>query len=320
MLACSAKHILIVGRASDFMDYISLGKTGERLSEIGLGTWKLGVDEKKEIEALEYGLDSGINFIDTAEMYGTEPLVAKAIRKSKDTFIATKVSPTHFRHDEVIRACEGSLQRLGIKTIDLYQLHWPNKNVPIHETMGAMERLVDDGRIRHIGVSNFSIRELEEAQAALKKYEIVSDQIEYSMLVRDIGDELLPFCKKEGISVIAYSPLSRAHIFEPKYAELTKFLAGIGERHGKDVAQVAINWLICKGNVIPIPKASSKKHVADLVGSAGWRLSKNEVSSINDFLSDYSRRSLASVAKPAINSHPFVTRALTWLSSAGNKK
>ncbi len=302
------------------VDSIKLGGTEERLSEIGLGTWKLGANEEQEVGALSAGLDAGVNFIDTAEIYGTEPIVSKAIKNRRGLFVATKVSPTHFRYDDVIRSCDASLERLGIKTIDLYQLHWPNSSVPIAETMGAMEKLVEDGKIRYIGVSNFSVDEMNEAQEALKRNRIVSNQVEYSMLVRDVESGLLEHCKKEHVSVIAYSPLARGHLLEPKYAKLNETLADVGKKYGKSVTQVAINWLICKGNVIPIPKAARKEHVLELVGSTGWRLSGHDMHALDHFLSAYSRRSLASVLKPAMHAHPLVTRAFTWLGSLHTKR
>ncbi len=302
------------------MAYAQLGKTGEKLSEIGLGTWQLGSNEPREVEALSAGFDSGINFVDTAEMYGTETLVAKAISGKDGMFVASKVSPTHFHYDDVISACDGSLRRLGIKHIDLYQLHWPNRSVPIGETMRAMEKLVEDGKIRYIGVSNFSVVEMRAAQAALKRNELVSNQVEYSLLVRDPEPDLTKYCRRERISIIAYSPLSRGHLFDPRYSKLIEFLAETGRKHGKTATQVAINWLICKGNVIPIPRASRKEHVLELSGAMGWRLAKEEMLALDSFLSSFRRRSLASVTKPAMNSHPFVTHALTWLSSLRSKK
>jgi diketogulonate reductase-like aldo/keto reductase len=302
------------------MGGVQLGRTGERLSEIGLGTWMLGTNEAIEVEALRAGMEAGINFIDTAEMYGTEGLVGKAVSGRDGIFIATKVSPTHFHYEEVLKACRSSLARLGTRTIDLYQLHWPNRNVPIEETMRAMEKLVDDGKIRHIGVCNFSVEELREAQEALKKNEIVSDQVEYSIVVREAEEGLLDYCKKEGISLIAYSPLMHGRLFDPKYRPLTELLSQVGRKYGKTAAQVALNWLICKGNVVPIPKASSKEHVIELAGSMNWRLSGNDISRLDGFLSKYSRRPAARIIKPAINSHPAVARILSWLGSLHAKK
>lgn len=302
------------------MDYVHLGKSGFKLSALGLGTWMLGAQREREIEALRTGFDNGINLVDTAEMYGTEHIVAQALKDREDIFVATKVSPTHFHYDELIASCEASLRTLGVKSIDLYQLHWPNRNVPIEETMRAMEKLVEQGKIRYIGVSNFSVDELEKAQHALKRNEIVSNQVEYSLLVRDVEEELAAYCKKERISIIAYSPLAHGLLLNKKYTDLVNFLSEVGRRYGKTPVQVALNWLMSKENVIPIPKASSKEHVNEIVGACGWALHKHDVESINTFLYKYRRRSVASIAKPVMNSHPLVLRLIMWLGGGKSNK
>ncbi|HUY70284.1 MAG TPA: aldo/keto reductase [Candidatus Baltobacteraceae bacterium] len=271
------------------MEYKMLGRTREKLPVLGLGTWYLNVRPNEEIRALRYGLGKGA-FIDTAEMYGTEELVGTVIEGRK-AFVATKVSPHHFRRDDVIRACDASLKRLGVRRIDLYQLHWPNRRVPISETMSAMERLVDDGKIRHIGVSNFSVGELREAQESMKRHEIVSNQVEYNPLVRDIEGELLGFCKKNKVTVIAYSPLGHGGLLKDKFSGLMDMLDGIGAKHGKSGVQVALNWLISKRQVVAIPKASTVEHVKEILGSIGWSLSKKEAEAIDD-ARDYSVVSL----------------------------
>ena len=266
------------------MEYKLLGNTREKVSAIGLGSWKIGGSGGAEaVAALRAGFDEGITFMDTAEMYGTEPLVGKAIR-GYDVFLATKVLPTHLHYDDVIAACDASLRRLGVRTIDLYQVHWPNRSIPISETMRAMERLVKDGKIRHIGVSNFTPAETEEARAALKDNDLVSDQVEYSILVRDAEGDTLGYCAKEGLTLIAYSPLAHGALYDARHADLLALLAGIGERHGKTPTQVALNWLIRNEPVIAIPKASSKKHAAELAGAAGWKLTRSDLAAIGEFL------------------------------------
>jgi diketogulonate reductase-like aldo/keto reductase len=263
------------------MLYRYLGKTNEKLSSIGIGTWKLGIDPEMETKAIRRGLSLGINFIDTAEMYNTEPLVGAAARDSS-AFIATKVSPDHFSREKVIKSCDTSLEKLGVKCIDLYQLHWPNPRIKISETMSAMEQLVKDGKIRYIGVSNFSIAELKEAQAALKDNVIVSNQIEYSMLVRSAEEGMLEYCRKEGISIIAYSPLARGAIAKNK--ELMDRLAEIGSRLGMNPFQVALAWTIRHDNVIAIPKAADIKHMEENAAAASKSLGKKDIDSINHFL------------------------------------
>ncbi len=257
------------------MIYKELGKTGRKISAVGLGTWQLG-SGKAQIDAIRAGIASGVNFIDTAEIYGTEPTVKKAVAGKKNLFIASKVWPSHFHYDDVIKACDASLKRIGVKTLDLYQLHWPNKFIPIEETMRAMEHLVDTGKIRYIGVSNFDKKQLIAAQSALKKYEVVSDQVEYSLIVRDPEEELARYCKKERISIIAYSPLGHGKLFSSKYKELLGLLSDIGERHRKTATQVALNWLLSRKEVFVIPKVSTAEHAVEDAGAASFKLSPKE--------------------------------------------
>lgn len=261
------------------------GKTGRKVSQMGVGTWKMGKDRKKEAAALKRAIELGVNFIDTAEMYGTEDVVNAAIKdvKRDELFIATKVSPHHFRYDDVLNACENSLSKLGLKYVDLYQLHWPNHSVPISETMRAMEELVRRGKIRYIGISNYSVEETKAAQEALKVDEIVSNQVEYSVLVRQIeNDGLKDYCKKNGIEIIAYSPLARGALMEQKYSGVYKKLEEIGKKHDKSAVQVALNWLMAK-DTFPIPKASDTAHIEEDIEATGFKLSKAELEDLDRF-------------------------------------
>ncbi|MDE1870778.1 MAG: aldo/keto reductase [Candidatus Micrarchaeota archaeon] len=263
------------------MRHKTLGDTGERLSEIGIGTWKMGINPEKETLALQSALDDGINLIDTAEMYATEAIVAKAVEARKGVFIATKVSPNHFKYNDLINSCDASLRRLAVGQIDLYQLHWPNHRISIKETMRAMEDLAEDGKIRHIGVSNFSVNELIEAQTAMDRYEIVSNQVEYSVLTREIEEDLLDFCEDNKITIIAYSPFGTGLLFDNRYRKTFDALDMIGKRHNKTAVQVALNWLTSKKGVIAIPKTSDLDHVNEIIGASGWKLSKSEINEIN---------------------------------------
>jgi len=199
------------------LEYRRLGKTDDKVSTIGMGTWGMGVyrapeERASQVEALRRGVELGINLIDTAEIYASgrsEEVVEEAVNKiRKEVFIASKVAPGHLRHDDVIRACHRSLSRLGTSYIDLYQVHWPDPSVPIKETMSAMEELVREGAVRYIGVSNFSVPETEEAMTALANSELVSNQVEYSLSNRYVEHEILPYCAREKITLIAYSPLA----------------------------------------------------------------------------------------------------------------
>jgi len=265
------------------VEYRRLGKTEEKLSSIGMGTWRIGSfssrDERAEqVRAIRRGVELGINLIDTAEMYGdgrSERLVSEAIAGVRDSvFIATKVWPDHLHHDDVITSCDGSLRRLGVRHIDLYQIHWPNANVPMRETMSAMEELVRDGKVRHIGVSNFSVSQTEAAQDALSKSELVSNQVEYSVSNRSPEEDVLPFCRKERLTLIAYSPLARGAISEPQA------LAGLRRRYGMTPAQLMLNWVTRDEAVVAIPKAARVDHVEENAASVSVRLSPSEYGSI----------------------------------------
>lgn len=253
------------------MNLKQLGKTGETIAEIGQGTWQY----QGGVEALRLGISLGATHIDTAEMYGTEEVVGRAIEGERENiFLATKVWNDHLRYDDLLKACEDSLNRLRVKQVDLYMIHWPNPSVPIRESMRAMEELVKRGKIRHIGVSNFSVAQLKEAQDALSSNEIVSNQVKYSLGSRDIEQDLIPYCKKEKVTVVAYSPL--------KGHELNKVMEEIATRNGKTRVQTALNFLTAEENVVTIPKANRLDHVRENCGASGWRLSTDDLKRISD--------------------------------------
>jgi diketogulonate reductase-like aldo/keto reductase len=265
------------------VNYKTLGKDGPKLSEIGMGTyydplwiataksigWMRGASAK--VEALRAGLDGGINLIDTAEIYGSEPLVARAIRgrKRQELFVATKVWPNHLRRDALVRALEKSLRRLETSYVDLYQVHFPNSRVPIAETMAAMEEMKDKGKLLSIGVSNFSLQQLIEANAALKKSQIASNQVEYSLANREIEADLLPYCESNGISILAYYPLGHGKLAG---GGAQRKMEAPCKAYSKTPAQVALNWLVSGRNVFAIPRASRAGHVKENLGASGWEL------------------------------------------------
>jgi diketogulonate reductase-like aldo/keto reductase len=224
-----------------------------------------------KVEALKEGLDGGINFIDTAEIYGSEPLVARATRgrKREELFVATKVWPNHLRRDALVRALEKSLKRLETSYVDLYQVHFPNSRVPIVETMAAMEELKDKGKLLSIGVSNFSLQQLIEASAALKKFQIVSNQVDYSLANREIEADLLPYCESNGVSILAYYPLGHGKLAGER---AQRKMGAICRAYSKTPAQVALNWLVSGRNVFAIPRASRAGHVKENIGASGWEL------------------------------------------------
>ncbi len=263
------------------MEFKELGATGVKLPEIGLGTWQYNGGT----EPLNKGISLGAFLIDTAEMYGTEDVVGEAVKgKRQEVFIATKVSGNHLRYDQVLRAAEDSLKKLGTDYIDLYQIHWPDPSVPIRETMRAMEALVDTGKVKFIGVSNFYAKNLEEAQACMTKYRIVSNQVKYSLLQRGIEEDTLAYCQKNKITVIAYSPLDKGGLtLKPvlRNKAALNVLQKVARETGKTAAQVALNWCISKPNVIAIPKSDKAERVVENCQASGWRLTARQMEILN---------------------------------------
>jgi aryl-alcohol dehydrogenase-like predicted oxidoreductase len=265
------------------VEYRELGHTGEKVSTIGMGTWKMGVyrvpeEKAAQINTLRRGIELGMNLIDTAEMYGSgrsEELVAEAIRGQRDkVFIATKVSPEHLHYDSVISSCEASLRRLGISHIDLYQVHWPNPSIPVSETMYAMEELVRTGKIRYIGVSNFSPEQTDEARAALSKSDVVANQIVYSLGNPSVERSILPYCEKEKMSLIAYSPLDQGRFPESR---IPKTLLS---KYGMTPAQAVLNWVTRSERVVAIPKAANLAHLEENATAVNQRMTDAEYATI----------------------------------------
>lgn len=254
------------------MNYKVLSAAQIALPEIGLGTWEY----QGGAAPLRHGIELGATLIDTAESYGTEEIVGEAIRGMRQkVFLATKVSPHHFRRRDVHAAAEASLRRLGTDYVDLYQLHWPNLIVPLEETMSAMEELVDQGKVRFIGVSNFLVRELRRAQAALSRARLFSNQVRYSLIDRTISEGLLPYCQQHQIAVIAFTPLGHG-LDQIARMDPDRVLEQISAATGRTSAQVALNWCIAEEGVVAIPKASTVEHVTEDCGASGWRLSPEQ--------------------------------------------
>lgn len=267
--------------------------SGLEIPVMGIGTWKMGgvrekdtSHDKEYIAAIKAAIAAGLRHIDTAELYGNghaEELVAEAMHNVKgvrraDLFITSKVMWQHLKYDEVIAACKKTLERLKTDYVDLYLLHSPNPNVAITETMHAMEYLVENNLIRFIGVSNFSVAQLQEAQKYCK-HKIVANQIEYSLIARDAGlftknmeSEIIPYCQEHGILVISWRTLA--------YGLLTKsdqfpVLDEIAKKYNKTPAQVALNWCLSK-NIAIIPKMISLAHIEENLGALGWKMSEED--------------------------------------------
>ncbi|MGE3538409.1 MAG: aldo/keto reductase [Candidatus Tectimicrobiota bacterium] len=247
-----------------------LGPTATTIAAIGQGTSVIGAKEGRSASAvgeairlLRLGIDLGMTLIDTAEAYGegsSEELVGEAIHGIRDqVVVATKFSPEHSAFADVIRAAEMSLRRLKTDYIDLYQTHWSNPAVRIEETLQALEKLVQDGKVRYVGLSNLSAKEVQYAYACLTTTCVASVQQEYNLVDRSIEEDLLPLCRAQQITLIAYSPLAQGKLAgrDGKSAQM----AVIAQKYNMSVAQLALSWLLRDPCVVTIPQTSSERHL-----------------------------------------------------------
>jgi diketogulonate reductase-like aldo/keto reductase len=265
------------------------GWTGRDVPIIGMGTWMIEGRTKdadnRAIEAMRLGIDLGMTHIDTAEMYGngrSEELIGEALNGQRESvFLVSKVLPTNASYEGTLRACKCSLKRLKTDFIDLYLLHWPSSQHPIKETMRAMEMLVDEGMIKFIGLSNFDVDQLREAQGALKKYRIACNQVLYHLAYRAIEHELIPYCTQNEIAIVGYSPFGHGN-FPISQSKGGKVLGEIAKKHNRTVHQIVLNFLTLDSNVFAIPKAANPDHVRDNSGAIGnWQLTDEDIAIIN---------------------------------------
>jgi myo-inositol catabolism protein IolS len=298
------------------METIALGKSDLKSSQIGIGVWQASNDwhgdDEQVIKAVGTAGELGVNLVDTAEGYGSgrsEQVLGRAlgIYGREKFLIATKVMAAHLRYEELQKACAGSLRRLGINQIDLYQVHWPDpwEQIPLKETFRALEKLYLEGKIRTIGVSNFAVRDLEEARSYLSHTDIVSNQLRYNILQRNIEEEVLPYCKREGIAILAWSPIAQGAL-SGKYTsknmpsgdvrvenvlfnqenmlqveKVTAVLSKIAKSHMCTVTQVALNWLTSNSIVIPIPGVKNPAQTREDIMSQDFKLTSQEIGEIN---------------------------------------
>jgi diketogulonate reductase-like aldo/keto reductase len=270
-------------------------RLGLRIPSIGIGTWKMGggmtadgTHDKEAILSIRTAIGLGMTHIDTAELYGdghAEELVGAAIREfdRRRLFITTKVKWSNLGYEDVIDAAKRSLRRLRTSYIDLYLVHTPNRSIPIEETMKAMDYVADNKLARFIGVSNFSAEEIKEARQYARN-RIVANQIEYNLLVRNMGEhtrdmesKIIPYCQKNGIVIIAYRPLANGELAKPGITLLDE----LAEKYGKTQAQIALNWLISKPNLVAIPKAATVEHIKENLGAIGWKLSEEDMNRLD---------------------------------------
>ncbi len=255
--------------------------SGVAVPVLGQGTWKMGERRDRfaqEVAALRLGIEVGMTLIDTAEMYasgGAEEVVAEAIAGRRDgAFLVSKVLPSNATRAATIRACEASLRRLGTDRIDLYLLHW-REDVPLAETVDAFEALKASGKIGDWGVSNFDVGDLEELMTLPAGKAVAANQVLYHPGSRGIDFDLLPWQRRHGIPVMAYSPLGEGELAGDSH------LRAVAERHGVTAAQVALAWALRRDGVIAIPKASREDHVRANRAAADIRLTAQDLADID---------------------------------------
>ena len=237
--------------------------SGEAIPVLGQGTWHMAEEPRRradEIAALRCGLDLGMTLIDTAEMYAdgaAEQLVGEAIAGRRDeVFLVSKVLPHNATSRGTIAACERSLRRLGTDRLDLYLLHWRGQ-VPLAETLEAFVALTRTGKIRHWGVSNFDVADMEELERTSGGGAVATDQVLYNLTRRGIEYDLLPWCRKRGIPIMAYSPVEQGRLLNHPQ------LQDIAERHRATPAQVVLAWVVRQDGLVAIPKAGTPAHVRE---------------------------------------------------------
>ncbi len=294
------------------MEYVFLGKSDLKVSRIGMGAMQFGpawISEKEVmVDILNFALDNGVNFIDTAEVYGknmSESVIGEVVKERggrDDLVIATKVHPINLNYRSIIKAAEASLKRLQTDVIDLYQVHHHNPYVPASEMAKALDELLKSGKVRYVGVSNYSVSLTMEAMDSLENGEVISNQLEYNILDRSVESEILPFLREKGIVTIAFSPLAMG-ILSGKYDETTelpendyrrggplfsnksnlkevqkviKVMREIGAAHDATPAEVAINWLLESDDIFPIFGAKNVEQVESNLHASEWSLSKDE--------------------------------------------
>jgi len=257
--------------------------SGERVPALGQGTWNMGDRREQraaELAALRLGLDQGLTLIDTAEMYGngrSESLVGEAIAGRRDeVFLVSKVLPENASKRGTAAACEASLKRLGTDRIDLYLLHWRG-SVPFAETLEALAKLQAAGKIRHFGVSNLDLADMQEFHALPGGAATATNQLLYNLTRRGIEWDLRPWLRERRIPVMAYSPLEQARLL--RHTGLVEF----ARRHAMTPAQAALAWLLAQDDVIVIPKSGDPARVQENIGALGHSLTPAQLAELDTF-------------------------------------
>ncbi len=254
---------------------------GEKVPALGLGTWKMGAgdaDEAAQLRALQTGIAQGMTLIDTAEMYGegrSEQLVAKAIGGQRDkVFLVSKVLPQNASRQGTVKACEASLKRLKSDVIDLYLLHWRGSH-PLSDTFAAFEALKAAGKIRHYGVSNFDVDDLEELRAEVPNNACAANQVMYNLSDRGIEWDLYPKCRKEKMAVMAYCPLGQGSLIN------NPGLAPIAKKHNVTNAAIVLAFTLRLPGMISIPKSSHEKRILENAAAADLVLDADDLKKLD---------------------------------------
>ncbi|MGB5911111.1 MAG: aldo/keto reductase [Promethearchaeia archaeon] len=269
------------------MRKVQLGKTGEQIPVLGQGTMGIKAGKDKEYyekwkASLRKGIELGMTHIDTAELYNrgtSEKIIGEVIKEydRDDLFITSKLFPKHFGYKAMIKACSKSLERLDIKYLDLYLVHFPSFVFSkIKKHMRVMEQLLNEGKIRYIGVSNYSIDQFKRGQEHLKKAEIVANQLHANIRRQKHIHNSLPYYKKEGVILTAYSPLGNKGFTNLK-GDLKLKLDQVAKSHNASIQQIALAWVINHENVIAIPKAFQIQHIEANAAAADIELSEEEI-------------------------------------------
>jgi len=269
------------------MQYKPFGNTKAQVPVIGQGTWQYpehgaGVEAAKK--ALRLGIELGMTHIDTAELYGngtSEMIISDVIKDTPrdQLFLVSKVLPSNASRAGTIKACEASLRRLKIDYLDCYLLHWRG-NHPLSETMGAMEELVKQGKIRSLGVSNFDVYDLEEAESCLRQEKIVCNQVLYNLYTRGIDRNLVKYCKQRNIAIVGYTPFAKKDLPAENTKE-GKALRAVAEKHGATPNQVILAFLTRLDGLFAIPKAAKEEHVRENAGAGDLKLDADDIAEID---------------------------------------
>ena len=274
LVAAAGAGLTGAGRTVKFRDGTVAPALGQGSAGLGKGKYPQAVEE----EAVRTGLSLGMTLIDTAELYGSEEFIGRAIAGQRNrVFLVSKVWPSHVAGDGVMRACEASLERLGTDHLDLYLLHWPNGVTDLSSVVTAFENLRSAAKIRAWGVSNFKVNDMEDLFRIPKGDSCATNQLPYSLGDRGIERDLLPWCERHAMPVMAYSPLGGPGASLLRDPTLVR----IGEAHGCSAAAVALAWTIRNGNVIAIPESGSVAHVKENAVALSLTLTPQELQSLD---------------------------------------